>query len=69
MTLSANMGYVRWSSIASLLRMITPTSELHRYLETHPEDATALGFDDVPAWTTFGRTWRVRFDDALKPHY
>jgi hypothetical protein len=41
-------------------------SELHRHLENHPEDAIALGFDEVPSRTTFGRAWRDRFNDDLR---
>jgi len=41
-------------------------SELHRHLTNHLEDAWALGFEEIPARTTFGRTWRDRFDEDLK---
>lgn len=41
-------------------------SELHRHLDTTPEDAEALGFEKVPARTTFGRAWRDRLSDDLK---
>ena len=41
-------------------------SELHRFLETTPEKANQLGFEEIPSRTTFGRTWRDRFDDDLK---
>ena len=71
-----NDQYADWHASTPLLPMVRAlflkeledynTSELHRYLETHPEDAAALGFNDLPARTTFGRTWRVRFDDDLK---
>lgn len=41
-------------------------SELHRKLDSSTSDAEALGFESVPARTTFGRAWQDRFDDGLR---
>lgn len=41
-------------------------TELHRYLDSNPVDAEALGFKKIPARTTFGRAWRNLFDDGLR---
>jgi hypothetical protein len=41
-------------------------SELHRHLSSNPSDAELLGFDNLPARTTFGRTWRDQFDGDLR---
>lgn len=41
-------------------------TDLHRRLDSNPDEAAALGFEDgIPARTTFCRTWRDRFDDDL----
>jgi hypothetical protein len=40
-------------------------SELHGTLTTNPQTADALGFEEVPSRTTFGRAWRDRLDDDL----
>jgi hypothetical protein len=41
-------------------------TELHRRLTSNPEEAADLGFDDdIPARTTFGRTWKNRFSEEL----
>ena len=71
-----NDQYVDWHASTPLVPMVRALflkeledysiSDLHRRLETHSDVAEALGFDNVPARTTFGRTWRVRFDDDLK---
>jgi len=41
-------------------------SELHRRLDENPEEADALGFESVPARTTFGRSWRDRLSENLR---
>lgn len=71
-----NDEYADWHASSPLLPMVRALfvkelegwsfSELHRHLESQPEDATALGFDDIPSRTTFGRAWRDRFDDQLR---
>ena len=71
-----NDRYADWHASTPLLPMVRAlflkeiagytTSELHRHLETNPDDAQVLGFEDVPARTTFGRTWRDRFDENLR---
>ena len=71
-----NDEYADWHAATPLLPMVralflkeledASVSELHRRLDTTPTDADALGFEDVPARTTFGRAWRDRFDDDLK---
>jgi len=71
-----NDRYADWHASTPLTPMVRAlflkeiagytTSELHRHLEHNPDDAQSLGFDEVPARTTFGRTWRDRFDEDLR---
>jgi hypothetical protein len=71
-----NDRYADWHASTPLLPMVRAlflkgiagytVSEVHRHLEHTPEDARALGFESVPARTTFGRTWRDRFDEDLR---
>ena len=71
-----NDEYADWHAATPLLPMVRALflkelegfsfSELHRHLKDTPNDAEALGFDDVPSRTTFGRAWRDRFDEALQ---
>jgi len=72
----SNDEYADWHTSKPLLPMVRAyflkelegysTKELHDYLDSTPEEAAALGFEDVPSRTTFGRAWRNRFDDDLK---
>ncbi|WP_232700822.1 transposase [Halobacterium wangiae] len=41
-------------------------TDLHRWLTENPEKAEALGFDELPSRTTFGRAWRNRLSDELR---
>ena len=71
-----NDEYADWHASTPLLTMVRALflkelenysySDLHDYLDSTPADANALGFDNVPSRTTFGRAWRARFDDDLK---
>jgi hypothetical protein len=71
-----NDEYAAWHASTPLRAMVRALflkelegwsfSELHRNLDANPEDAAALGFDDLPSRTTFGRAWRDRFDDQLR---
>jgi hypothetical protein len=74
--IEANDQYAGWHASTPLLPMVRAMflkeledysfTELHRRLEKNPKDAEALGFQELPARTTFGRTWRDRFDDDLR---
>ena len=74
--LKNNDRYANWHASTPLVPMVRAQflkeledysiSDLHRHLENHSDDAEALGFDNVPARTTFGRTWRERFNKDLK---
>lgn len=76
--LKENDQYADWHASTPLKAMVRALflkelsdlsySELHRQLENNPADADALGFDSLPARTTFGRAWRDRFDDDLKDY-
>lgn len=41
-------------------------TRLHDRLFRNPEEVEALGFEQLPARTTFGRTWHNRFSDELQ---
>lgn len=41
-------------------------TDLHRWLTENPDKAEALGFDELPSRTTFGRAWRNRLSDELR---
>jgi hypothetical protein len=72
----ANDQYADWHASTPLLPMVRAMflkeledysfSELHRHFNSNPSDADSLGFDDLPARTTFGRTGRDRFDGDLR---
>jgi hypothetical protein len=72
----ANDQYADWHSSTPLVPMVRAMflkeiedysfSEIHRHLDSNPTDAAAIGFEELPARTTFGRAWRDRFDDDLR---
>jgi len=74
--IESNDQYADWHASTPMLPMVRALflkeledysySEVYRKLDSNPSDAEALGFESVPARTTFGRAWRDRFDDGLR---
>jgi hypothetical protein len=74
--IEANDQYADWHASTPLLPMIRAMflkvlevyrfTELRRHLSSNLSDAESLGFDYLPAQTTFSLTWRDRFDDDLR---
>jgi len=68
--LKHNDTYAEWHASTPLKPMVRALllkelegysfSELHGTLTTNPQTADALGFEEVPSRTTFGRAWRDR---------
>jgi hypothetical protein len=74
--IEGNDQYANWHASTPLLPMVRAMflkeledysfTELNKQLDKNSGDAEALGFENIPSRTTFGRAWRDRFDDDLR---